>query len=1746
MTSTGRVTVPEDSADDQARTSELEKKNMGGDENSPPQSTLSHRFRDSPTNDTEPKGAHALSVMVSAPARPWEYQPFQGATTVDSVLEEVQGPAGTTWYEIEFETGKKETVSKEKLIQFRNGQNALNIFHNRLDTGESNNTQDDTQSSTDPKMPELAIKRSRKKPSNSGFVNSSAISLGSEEEVSGDQAIVKKRRLETGSVSLLTNKIKVQSSRLISRPASRKILDEESSESESGNTRPSQTHTLERITRSVNPKPAAIKLNVNKAFQSDDEDELACLVHNQSDEGSDVVHMQPNLSKRQKARAIQSQPKRGVGRPRLDHNSSSSSDQPEPSRRSGRERVTKNMKERDMDEEIYADDGPAKNIPKVISIREIYQPIPKTAPFYLFHNKTCDVCSGVGTSSSKGTSPLIHCQGCSTSIHKVCLGYRSGRDHLVTKVGHENFVLQCRRCIGIPMKKDASAPRLDTCQECKKPGLACKAFAPKKTSKQEEKLREENNGTDPITEVAENLVNNAENVLFRCISCYRTFHFEHLPALKQARKTNDAGRVSEVRDKRLKEYTPRWECKECCSVPAKVQTLVAWRPADRESYVKGETIEQLDEDHREYLVKWDGMSYFKCAWMPGAWVWGVTAATMRKAFVNRDEGVNKLPKWTNEEAIPKEYLCMEIIFDVQYDAEFEQESEATDQASIHMVKQVLVKFQGLGYDEAVWEEPPKPTDEALWSAFALAYNEYVAGRYLKQPPAATMKERQDAFRSQNFGKKVELKKQPSALTGGQMMPYQMEGLNWLLYNFHQKKNVILADEMGLGKTIQIIAFIASLAKDNPQCWPFLVVTPNSTCPNWRREIKKWAPSLRVVAYYGAKKARDMAMEYELYPDGCSDLRAHVVVTSYEAPVDDHSRSFFRRIKWAGMIVDEGQRLKNDANLLYVALKALKIPFQVLLTGTPLQNNKRELFNLLQFLDTSINAAEMDEKYTELTKENLPELHELIRPFFLRRTKLQVLKFLPPMAQVILPVSMSVVQKKLYKSILARSPELIKSILGQNSTVLKPKERGNLNNILMQLRKCLCHPFLYSTAIEEISQADTEDDVHRKLVEASSKFQLLKIMLPKLRERGHRVLLFSQFLDQLDLIEDLLNGLGLPFQRLDGTVGTLEKQRRIDAFNAPESELFAFLLSTRAGGVGINLATADTVIIMPHQDIQALSRAHRIGQKKKVLVFQLMTKDSAEEKIVQIGRKKMALDQALIESMGAEDDAGVDLESILRHGAQALFADDDRNDIRYDSASVDKLLDRTQVEKTDTDDKTAESQFSFARVWANDKGTLTDEADDDGDNDTPPDNSLWDKILQQREADAAAEAARDAKTFGRGKRTRQIVVYEPKSNMDLDDDTSLMKLPSKKRPGESASDLDFHSAPESDADEESDNIPVNLDELRTQSSSKGKPSKGTIRKFKPPVKGGSSVKPVGVSGLEAAGTLTLLHTLPVKKSRVSKQMLSAATMASGNVMKQNPGSEAGPAIKVVASRAPTVAKYHLNPSLDKSVATAEQAKSGPRPVLPQKIQNHVAKPPALDASRANVNAHQAARPSQVANMALKSQKSPSISQTQAQAKVDPSKTAQASNSEATSPLPPNGQVLHKVPVYNSIATAHGSAPLAKAPKFPPNGYSVVPGSHPDEGEFSHSSDQIQDQTQMINTSSVLGKCPLQAQAPEECGLCGIPHFGFSRKCPCLCSEAQIRLMLDALPKSGEPRYRVTAIEAALRDELVDRNARKGRS
>lgn len=898
----------------------------------------------------------------------------------------------------------------------------------------------------------------------------------------------------------------------------------------------------------------------------------------------------------------------------------------------------------------------------------------------------------------------------------------------------------------------------------------------------------------------------------------------HLPQRKTAtndEEEDDEMDEEELAQKRFDLYHRSWTCKDCIENQSQIDAIVAWRPVNIEKYQPGLSSEAIPESQKQYLVKWKAQSYLRTKWMPADWVFGVASYQRVSTFNKKPE--NHVPKLTTNDAIPEDFVRIDIVFEVKYTSVVRNSTKEIDLARVKEVDMAYVKYKGLGFEDAIWEKPPRYDEGGRWDDFKTAYEDYVLKLHVSIPPQSTLRRHLLATRQADFETQLMRKTQPSWMTGGQIMQYQMEGLNWLYYQWYSNQNAILADEMGLGKTIQIIAFFSLLVQDH-KCWPFLVVVPNSTCPNWRREIKTWVPNLRVVTYYGSSVARKLTQDYELFPKEAGnndnkgnskkrpevkDIKAHIVITSYESIVEEKTRQSLMRVPWQGLVVDEGQRLKNEKNQLYECLqKYFRFPFKVLLTGTPLQNNVRELFNLLQFLDRSLNAAEMEAKYANLTQENVPELHEQLRKFFLRRTKAQVLTFLPPMAQIIVPVTMSPLQKKVYKSILARNPQLMKAIFSREGPTAV-KERVNLNNILMHLRKTLCHPFVYSTQIEERSyDAHT---AHRNLVEASSKLQFLSIMLPKLQERGHRVLMFSQFLENLTVMEDFLDGLGLQHRRLDGSTSSLDKQKKIDEFNAPGSPCFAFLLSTRAGGVGINLATADTVLILdpdfnPHQDIQALSRAHRIGQKNKVLVFQLMTRGSAEERIMQVGKKKIALDHVLIERMDQDDDAGLDLESILRHGAAALFNEENtEEDIIYDSASVDRLLDRSQVEDTKiSDDKSAESQFSFARIWANDKNVFEDKLPSEEDTGVnTPDPTFWEKVLELREKEQAEEDARNAQALGRGKRKRQNVDYGGSDGLGLESEVIPPRRDLKKVEDEDEnSDTDFQDrgAETSDVDE----------------------------------------------------------------------------------------------------------------------------------------------------------------------------------------------------------------------------------------------------------------------------------------------------------------------------------------------------------
>lgn len=598
----------------------------------------------------------------------------------------------------------------------------------------------------------------------------------------------------------------------------------------------------------------------------------------------------------------------------------------EASRRSGRStRHQRSMQEVGV-EDIYRSDlePAARIVPKAVGARETFKLLPRSSKFRLRHCQQCDTCGEMDNSSTNGQ--LIYCQGCTLSYHRGCLGNRTSRDHLVTKVGEGDFVLQCRRCVNAAKKREHTAPDQGKCEVCKEKGSSCSSFRERKSALQEEREREENGGNDPIIPIDPSLVNNADHILFRCTNCWRAFHFHHLPSRLDGMDFDEDDQSAA--DSRFRQYSRDWKCKDCANMPGKVAGLIAWRPVDEDTYIHGLTVESVDEDEKEYLIKWEKQSYFRAAWMPGAWTWGVTVSAMRKAFARKDNG-NNLPKMRTEDAIPEEWLRIDIVLDIRYTSIIDIHTEEIDKARISEVDQALIKYKGLGYEDAVWEKVPTSDDGDRWVDFVTAYNDWVLGRYVHVPKATPLKNRLEKARSQPF-EKLEKKKQPDNLVG-ELMKYQLEGLNWLYYRWYSQKNAILADEMGLGKTIQIIAFLATLVQEH-NCFPFLVVVPNSTCPNWRREVKQWAPSLRVVTYFGSAASRELAYKYELFPDGSKDLRCHVVVTSYDAAADENCKKFFRGVPWAGLVVDEGQRLKNDKNQLYAALGALKVPFRVLLTG----------------------------------------------------------------------------------------------------------------------------------------------------------------------------------------------------------------------------------------------------------------------------------------------------------------------------------------------------------------------------------------------------------------------------------------------------------------------------------------------------------------------------------------------------------------------------------------------------------------------------------------------------------------------------------------------------------------------------------------------------------------------------------------------------------------------------------------------
>ncbi len=476
------------------------------------------------------------------------------------------------------------------------------------------------------------------------------------------------------------------------------------------------------------------------------------------------------------------------------------------------------------------------------------------------------------------------------------------------------------------------------------------------------------------------------------------------------------------------------------------------------------------------------------------------------------------------------------------------------------------------------------------------------------------------------GKELRDVPQPRCLVGGTLKPYQLEGVRWLASLHDGRLNGILADEMGLGKTIQTIAFLAYLKETKEDGGPHLVLAPLATIANWMNELTLWCPSLDVICYTGNPKRRR-----ELRPRVTSG-RYNVLLTSYDYMLKDVGT--LKQVDWGYVVIDEGHRIKNHQSRLSTILKtSVSSAHRLIVTGTPLQNNLNELWALLNFILPRIfDSADNFEQWfaapfarlgpdaaLEATEEErlviIGRLHQILRPFLLRRVKTDVARQLPRKTEAIIRCPLSGWQQHLYSTVQAQGRALFTGS-GASSR--------SLSNVEMQLRKVCLHPYLFRDAPEP----------DEGLWRASGKVELLDRILPKLQRTGHRVLLFSQMKQLLDVIALYLEYRGTRYLRLDGDTRAELRQGLLDDFNAPSSPYFMFILTTRAGGLGINLQTADTVIIFdsdwnPQMDAQAQARAHRIGQTSEVRVLRLVAAAPIEERIIAAAEKKLGITNVVI-------------------------------------------------------------------------------------------------------------------------------------------------------------------------------------------------------------------------------------------------------------------------------------------------------------------------------------------------------------------------------------------------------------------------------------------------------------------------------------------------------------------------------------
>jgi SWI/SNF-related matrix-associated actin-dependent regulator of chromatin subfamily A member 5 len=530
-------------------------------------------------------------------------------------------------------------------------------------------------------------------------------------------------------------------------------------------------------------------------------------------------------------------------------------------------------------------------------------------------------------------------------------------------------------------------------------------------------------------------------------------------------------------------------------------------------------------------------------------------------------------------------------------------------------------------------------------------------------------------------------KSPWYITGGELRDYQIRGLNWMVQLQHNSINGILADEMGLGKTLQTISLLGYMKHVRQVNGPFLVIVPKSTLQNWMNEFAQWCPTIRAVCLIGTEDERKHIIAEQLTP-GTYDA----LVTSFEMVL--RCIAFLKKVTWKYICIDEAHRIKNENSKLALFVRQLKSKHRLLLTGTPLQNNLHELWALLNFLMPQMfsNSEDFDSWLATSDKRNTEDivkrLHRILQPFLLRRIKADVEKSLLPKKELKVYVGLSKMQREWYSKILLKDIDIVN---GAGKI-----EKARLQNILMHLRKCCNHPYLFDGA--EPGPPYTTDE---HLINNCGKMVLLDKLLTRFKEQGSRVLIFSSMTRLLDMLEDYCWFRGHQYCRLDGQTAHEDRQNAINEYNAPGSEKFIFMLTTRAGGLGINLATADIVIIYdsdwnPQVDLQAMDRAHRIGQKKQVKVFRLITESTVEERIIERAEMKLRLDNVVIQQgrlTEAQKALGKDdMLTMIRHGADTIFAGKDSTITDEDIDSILKKGEERTKEMNEKLDKLGESSL----------------------------------------------------------------------------------------------------------------------------------------------------------------------------------------------------------------------------------------------------------------------------------------------------------------------------------------------------------------------------------------------------------------------------------------------------------------------